>query len=81
MLYLRGLLRLPSGDAEERIRYTDQEFRTEGPSGDPNAGDTGSGQQLKPRKSTVPPRYTELMTTQFTSQQNLEKQDGDVGDK
>lgn len=66
MLYLRGPLRPPSGDAEERIHCTDQEFRRERPSGDPNTGDTGVRRAVEAKRgSTVPRRDTELMTTQF----------------
>ena len=73
---MKGPLRPPSGEAGERIRYTGQEFKREGPAGDTNAGDIGVTREVEAKRgSPIPCCHTELMTSRFTSQQNLEKQD------
>lgn len=52
------------------------ELGREVPSGDTNAGITGIKIVIEAKRvSKIPCGYTKLITTCFTSQQNLEKQD------
>lgn len=54
----------------------------EGPAGATNAGTVGIRIVAEAKRvSKVPCCYTKLMTTLFTSQENLEKQDRDVHKK
>lgn len=68
-------LRPPRGDTEERIRFTGQGCRREGPSDDPGQVPRESGEGSKPRDGAQPRQRAAFMTTQFTPPRGLEKQD------